>query len=97
MVMCDGPLITAKDLQLSAREAGCNCSSLANARDHVERDIVESALARTGYNVAAAARGLGISRVTLYRLIKRLTIKSIRRSREELVLGQGAVVGEAEK
>jgi DNA-binding NtrC family response regulator len=98
MVMCDGPLITAKDLQLSAREAGCNCGgSLANARDHMERDIVESALARTGYNVAAAARGLGISRVTLYRLIKRLTIKSIRRSREASVLGQRVMVGEAEK
>jgi DNA-binding NtrC family response regulator len=97
MVMCDGPLITAKDLQLSAREAGCNCSSLANARDHMERDIVESALARTGYNVAAAARGLGISRVTLYRLIKRLTIRSIRRSREASVLGQRVVAGEAEE
>jgi DNA-binding NtrC family response regulator len=97
MVMCDGPLITAKDVQLSAREAGCNCSSLANARDHMERDIVESALARTGYNVAAAARGLGISRVTLYRLIKRLTIKSIRRSKEASMLGQRAAAGEAEK
>jgi DNA-binding NtrC family response regulator len=75
MVMCDGPLITAEDLLLGARGGAGNLVSLATARNGMERGIVQAALARTGYNVAAAARDLNISRVTLYRLLRRLAIR----------------------
>jgi transcriptional regulator of acetoin/glycerol metabolism len=40
-----------------------------------ERDIVESALERNARNMAATSRELGISRVTLYRLVRRLGIR----------------------
>jgi len=73
MVMCDGPLIRAADLQLE--QAGtATVASLANARSGMEKNIVESALVRCRNNIAATARELGISRVTLYRLLRRLKI-----------------------
>jgi len=74
MVMCDGPLITASDLQLDTNTRVISPVSLATARSGMERGIVQSALERNGNNVSATARALGISRVTLYRLLKRLDI-----------------------
>jgi DNA-binding NtrC family response regulator len=75
MVMCDGPLLTATDLQLQARAGAISLVSLATARNGIERGIVQAALARNRYNVAATARDLSISRVTLYRLLRRLAIR----------------------
>jgi transcriptional regulator with PAS, ATPase and Fis domain len=46
--------------------------SLADARAGTERQLIEIALDRSGHNIAAAARELGVSRVTLYRILKRL-------------------------
>jgi DNA-binding NtrC family response regulator len=74
MVLCEGPLITAGDLLLDSHAGASNFLSLATARSGIERDIVESALMRHGYNVAATARELSVSRVTLYRLLRRLGI-----------------------
>jgi DNA-binding NtrC family response regulator len=75
MVLCDGPLITAADLLLYGRDGiAANLSSIATARSGMERGIVDAALIRNGHNVAATARELGISRVTLYRLLRRLGI-----------------------
>lgn len=73
MVMCEGPLIRAVDLQLD-QSAITTAVSLANARSGMEKNIVESALIRCHNNVAATARELGVSRVTLYRLLRRLKI-----------------------
>jgi DNA-binding NtrC family response regulator len=75
MVMCDGPLIRASDLQLHTRAGAISPGSLATARNGIERGIVQAALARNRYNVAATARDLSISRVTLYRLLRRLAIR----------------------
>jgi DNA-binding NtrC family response regulator len=75
MVMCDGPLIKASDLQLHTRAGAISLGSLATARNGIERGIVQAALARNRYNVAATARDLSISRVTLYRLLRRLAIR----------------------
>jgi DNA-binding NtrC family response regulator len=78
IVMCDGRLITASDLLLDERSGARNFVSLASARSGTERHIVESALARNRYNVAATARDLAVSRVTLYRLLRRLAIRAKR-------------------
>jgi DNA-binding NtrC family response regulator len=97
MVMCDGPLIAAEDLLLGARGGTGNLVSLATARNGMERGIVQAALARTGYNVAAAARDLNISRVTLYRMLRRLAIRprrEINNVEPRDVLAAGAVRGE---
>ncbi len=72
VVMCNGPLITPTDLQLERRGALCVSGSLADARAGTERQLIEIALDRSGHNIAATARELGVSRVTLYRILKRL-------------------------
>ena len=81
LVMCDGRMITARDLLLDGRTSTQNSVSLATARSGTERNIVESALARNRYNVAATARDLAVSRVTLYRLLRRLAIRARRETR----------------
>jgi len=75
MVMCEGSLITPKDLQLVPLAGARRSGSLASARDGIERIIVEEALVRNDYNIAATARDLRVSRVTLYRLFKRLGVR----------------------
>jgi DNA-binding NtrC family response regulator len=74
MIMCDGRRITAADLGLAARNGEAASISLERARHHTERDLIAAALERNRHNVAATARQLGISRVTLYRLMQKLEI-----------------------
>lgn len=50
-------------------------TSLLSARQSTERDAVLRALERNRQNMSAAARDLGISRVTLYRMLQRLDIE----------------------
>ena len=75
MVMSDGPFITVKDLQLNAASVPFVSGSLAHARAGTDRGLIEAALKRSGQNVTAAARELGVSRVTLYRMLRRLHIR----------------------
>jgi len=82
MVMCEGSLITPKDLQLTPLTGARSSGSLASARDGIERIIVEEALVRNDYNMAATARDLRVSRVTLYRLLKRLRVTLKRHVRQ---------------
>ena len=80
MVMCDGPLIKTSDLQLDAQPGANSTGSLAIARAGTERELIQAALGRSGQNIAAAARELGVSRVTLYRILRRLGITPQRRA-----------------
>ena len=70
VVMADGPCITARDLRLE--DAGIDApETLDAARCQGERTAIERALQRNRHRMAATARDLGISRVTLYRLMAR--------------------------
>ena len=71
VLMADGRRITAADLQLSTVARGGAGGGLREARDAVERDLVQQALARHGGKVAPAAVDLGISRPTLYELLEK--------------------------
>lgn len=75
MIMCDATMISAADLGLSAAKPVARASSLAKVRLDSERDHILAALDRNTYNMAATARELGVSRVTLYRLAQRLAIQ----------------------
>ncbi|MGH6625071.1 MAG: sigma 54-interacting transcriptional regulator [Burkholderiaceae bacterium] len=66
-VMCDRALIAAYELGLNAQPASA-AAHLGEARDHAEAIAIEEALMSQGYNFSRAAKALGISRVTLYRL-----------------------------
>ena len=46
------------------------------AREQVERELIETTLEAKAGNVAGAARDLGVSRVTLYRLMENFGLKS---------------------
>jgi DNA-binding NtrC family response regulator len=68
IVMCDGRLITPDDLGLE-HLCGQQPMTLSQARDVAEKRAIESALLRHRHRLNEAAVDLGISRVTLYRLM----------------------------
>ena len=71
MVMADGRFISADDLRLDD-VADDECAlTLDLARREGERTAIERALDRHGHRLGLAAKELGVSRVTLYRLMLR--------------------------
>ncbi|KVK83883.1 Fis family transcriptional regulator [Burkholderia ubonensis] len=66
VVMTDGRVITAHDLELKS-VLDVVSPPVATIRQSIERDAIELALLRTRGRVAASARELGVSRATLYR------------------------------
>ncbi|OBV38389.1 sigma-54 dependent transcriptional regulator [Janthinobacterium psychrotolerans] len=76
MVMAEGRLIVPQDLGLAAGGQGEGGQpALGGMRLRADRDAVQASLLRSGRNISQAARELGVSRMTLYRLIKKLNIK----------------------
>jgi len=72
-VMGEARLITPADLGLERRESSRRrVMTLEQWRAHAEREAIMNALRRNRKNVTQAARELGISRMTLYRLMERL-------------------------
>jgi two-component system NtrC family response regulator len=75
VIMATGSRITAKDLELAQDHDGTAPSAtLKQAREHVEREMIEQALKRNSGRITAAAADLGISRPTLYELMEKLSI-----------------------
>ena len=70
MVMSDGRLIEPEDLDLAGGAAAFPASS-DDARTRSERRALRACLERSGQNVSRAARELGVSRTTMYRLLAR--------------------------
>jgi two-component system NtrC family response regulator len=68
--MADGKLITSEDLDLAPRDPAALPVNLKAAREEADRRVIRQALARTESNISSAARLLGISRPTLYDLLK---------------------------
>ena len=69
VILADGKLVTAADLDLGA-PADDQPLNLRAVREEADRRAIGRALARTEGNVSAAAKLLGISRPTLYDLLK---------------------------
>ncbi|MBW7924595.1 MAG: sigma-54-dependent Fis family transcriptional regulator [Burkholderiaceae bacterium] len=76
MILCEGAWITPADLGLDSAPRSIGAISLAGARQSSERELVLAALQRNTHNVSATARELGVSRVTVYRLARRLSIET---------------------
>ncbi|TNE40972.1 MAG: PEP-CTERM-box response regulator transcription factor [Sphingomonadales bacterium] len=71
VIMADGKYVTASDLDLaSVEEAEDNILNLKSTREAADRTAIRRAIARSQGNIAGAARLLGISRPTLYDLLK---------------------------
>ena len=67
-VMCDRGLISPHELGFSHAEAGRAAPDLGKARRQAAVMAIEEALMSQNYNFSRAAKALGVSRVTLYRL-----------------------------
>ncbi len=71
VIMAEGKLIAAADLDLaSPDEAAIAALNLKSAREFVDRKVIRHALARSEGNISSTAKMLGISRPTLYDLLK---------------------------
>ena len=68
VIMADGKLVTAADLDLAA--AGDGGINLRAVREAADRQAIRHALSRSDGNISHTARLLGVSRPTLYDLLK---------------------------
>jgi two-component system NtrC family response regulator len=73
-IMAEGKRVTAGDLELTEVATGRLPQTLKQAREHVERELIQDALRRHGGRITSAAQELGISRPTLYELMEKLGI-----------------------
>ena len=75
VIMAEGKKVAPNDLELlSAGSESVPRATLKEARENVERELVEQALKRHSGRVTPAASELGVSRPTLYELMEKLGI-----------------------
>ncbi len=74
MVMCENRLLTSADLDLDRRASQRRLVTLEEARTKAEKEGIQVSLRSNRNNVSQAARQLGVSRVTLYRLMEKYQI-----------------------
>jgi two-component system NtrC family response regulator len=80
VIMADGKSVSAEDLDMpgnsSAAEEAELALNLRAARETTDRRAIRQALSRTDNNISGAAKLLGISRPTLYDLIKQYQLSA---------------------
>ena len=79
VIMADGKQVTAADLDLPGTPDGAEVSlpiNLRAAREQIDRRVIRQALTRTENNISGAAKLLGISRPTLYDLMKQYRLQA---------------------
>ena len=74
VIMADGKRISIQDLELTNSAEPTPAATLKEARESVEREMVQGALKRHGGRISAAAVELGVSRPTFYELMEKLGI-----------------------
>jgi two-component system, NtrC family, response regulator len=75
VIMADGKFITVDDLQFDTPDDEDRLLNLKAAREAADRKAIGRAIARTEGNISGAAKLLGISRPTLYDLMKQYEIQ----------------------
>ena len=80
VIMASGSRVSAKDLELDQDNglAASTATTLKQAREHVEREMIKQALKKNSGKITSAAADLGISRPTLYELMEKLGISKER-------------------
>ncbi|WP_370034078.1 PEP-CTERM-box response regulator transcription factor [Qipengyuania mesophila] len=78
VIMADGKLVSAEDLDLpQSDEDGVDLAlNLKAAREQADRRMIRQALARSEGNISNTAKLLGISRPTLYDLLKQYDLQT---------------------
>ncbi len=76
-IMADGKLLGAEDLDLTGgTEDDAQALNLKSAREAADRKVIRHALARSEGNISNTAKLLGISRPTLYDLLKQYDLQT---------------------
>ncbi len=75
VIMAEGKLVTTEDLDLPDRDGDALPVNLKSAREAADRRAIRRALAETENNISGAAKLLGISRPTLYDLMKQYQLQ----------------------
>lgn len=76
VIMADGKLVTTEDLDLPEQPGSEPMAvNLKSAREAADRKAIRRALAETENNISGAAKLLGISRPTLYDLMKQYRLQ----------------------
>src|SRR3954468_6247492 len=76
VIMADGKSVTASDLDLDgSSEDEQQAINLRAAREVADRKAIHQALSRTDNNISGAAKLLGVSRPTLYDLLKQYRLQ----------------------
>ena len=85
VIMSEGAQVTATDLELREVEAAAASEprTLKEAREALERDLIQRALRRHNGKIAPAAAELGISRPTFYELMEKVGIQKEKESEPE--------------
>ncbi len=77
VIMADGKLVTAEDLDIDGKNAeDRNLLNLKAARETADRITIRRAISQTDGNISNAAKLLGISRPTLYDLLKHYQLQA---------------------
>ncbi len=77
VIMADGKLVGAEDLDLEGDgEEDAAVLNLKAAREQTDRKVIRHALARNEGNISSTAKALGISRPTLYDLLKQYDLQT---------------------
>jgi two-component system NtrC family response regulator len=75
VIMAEGKRIAAHDLELGDSAVVPHVTSLKEARESVEREMIQKALRKHAGKISPAAAELGVSRPTLYELMEKLGLK----------------------
>ena len=76
VIMADGKFVTAEDLDFGDEDDDELLLNLKAAREAADRKAIKRAIARTEGNISSAAKLLGISRPTLYDLLKQYDLQA---------------------
>jgi two-component system NtrC family response regulator len=75
VIMAEGMKVTPAELELTTRYAKYENQGLREAREGLERELIQKALDKNKGKLTHAALELGISRPTLYELMDKLSIR----------------------
>ena len=74
VIMAEGKKVTPMDLELTSPYMKYEGRGLKEAREALEKDLIQKALAKNKGNITKVAEELGVSRPTLYELMEKLGI-----------------------
>jgi two-component system NtrC family response regulator len=75
VIMSGGKRLTVQDLELAQPTESPQGTSLKEARENLDREMIQQALRKHMGKITAAAAELGISRPTLYELMEKLGVR----------------------